>query len=226
VLAIKWLIELRGTGSDPGSQPSTPADSTATPPAVESANASNTPPVTAQASTQATPNLLLHAGTSEVGTAKASTTLTLASAPNPSNVGQPVTLTATVMPSAATGTVTFSDGLTPLGTAALSGGTATYPATLSVGSHSLSARYNGDTNYAGSLSSATLTQTVNRPCHDRDHLWLRWNEEEKIGPAKIRDRWNTECGLCGGKPIAKGRSGRDVVKAGLRQARIDKQGES
>jgi hypothetical protein len=29
-----------------------------------------------------------------------------------------------------------------------------------------------------------------RPAFHRDHLWLDWHEEEKCGPAKIRDRWD------------------------------------
>ncbi len=53
------------------------------------------------------------------------TTTALAAAPNPSTFGQPVTLTATVSPSAATGQVTFYDGTTVLGVGTLAGGTAT-----------------------------------------------------------------------------------------------------
>src|SRR5207253_3200684 len=49
----------------------------------------------------------------------------LTSSPNPSTFGQSVALTATVSPSAATGTVTFKDGSTSLGTGTLSNGTAT-----------------------------------------------------------------------------------------------------
>lgn len=29
-----------------------------------------------------------------------------------------------------------------------------------------------------------------RPAYRRDHVWLRWNENEGLGPAGIRDRWN------------------------------------
>ena len=50
--------------------------------------------------------------------------ITLTSSPNPSNFGQPITFTATV-PSGVTGTVQFVDGATVLGTAAISGTTAT-----------------------------------------------------------------------------------------------------
>jgi hypothetical protein len=72
--------------------------------------------------------------------------------------GQNVTLTATVA-SSTTGTPTsnvrFFDGSTALGTAALSGGVATYTAALSAGeTHSLTANYEGDTNFSASTSSA------------------------------------------------------------------------
>jgi len=88
------------------------------------------------------------------------TTTALASAPNPSNPGQNVTLTATVMPSNATGTVSFFDGATMLGTGSLNGGVAIFSTTsLSAGSHSLTASYSGDTNNALSTSPA-VNQSV------------------------------------------------------------------
>jgi len=87
----------------------------------------------------------------------------LTASPNPANFGQTVTLTATVTPSAATGTVTFNDGGTAIGSATLSGGVATLTSsTLSAGSHSLTATYNGDTNYITSTSPAA-TETINGP---------------------------------------------------------------
>jgi hypothetical protein len=93
---------------------------------------------------------------------KANTTLTLASSKNPSTYGSSVTFTATVSPSAATGTVTFKDGSTTLGTGTVSSGKATFStSTLIAGSHSITAVYGGDTNYNTSTSSA-LTQTVNK----------------------------------------------------------------
>jgi hypothetical protein len=50
--------------------------------------------------------------------------------------------------------VTFKDGETILGSATLSNGTATYTtSTLSAGSHSITAVYDGDANFAGSTSS-------------------------------------------------------------------------
>ena len=76
--------------------------------------------------------------TQTVNQASSSTAVT--SSNNPSTFGSSVTFTATVTPSAATGTVTFKDGSTTLGTGTLSSGTATYTTTtLIVGSHSITA---------------------------------------------------------------------------------------
>jgi hypothetical protein len=94
------------------------------------------------------------------GQSQASTTTTLASSSPTSTVGQPVTFTAAVAPSAATGSVQFFDGVNSLGTAVLSGGNASLTtATLAAGTHSITATYGGDSSYASSTSSA-LTQTV------------------------------------------------------------------
>src|SRR5207253_2307497 len=99
---------------------------------------------------------------------KASSSISLASSVNPSVIGQAITVTVTVsaIPAAAgtpTGTVTFYEGATNLGSAALdaSGQATLNIASLSVGSHNLTAGYNGDGNFL-SCSSATLTQTVNQ----------------------------------------------------------------
>jgi hypothetical protein len=94
---------------------------------------------------------------------KAATTTTLASSRNPSNFGQSVTFTVSVTPQfsgAVTGTVTFYDGATALKTVGLSGGVAKFTtSTLTSGSHSITATYNGSASFIG--SSASLTQTVN-----------------------------------------------------------------
>jgi hypothetical protein len=99
---------------------------------------------------------------------KASTSSTLASSLNPSSFAQTVTITATVAAvspggGTPTGTVTFRDGGTALGAAvALVSGQATFTSsTLSVGAHSLTADYSGDTSFLAS-SAATFTQTVNK----------------------------------------------------------------
>jgi hypothetical protein len=79
--------------------------------------------------------------------------------------GQSATFTATVTTTAGTaptGTVTFLDGNSPIGTAALNSGavaTLITPA-LSVGSRSITARYEGDGNSLTSISSA-LIENVN-----------------------------------------------------------------
>ncbi|MFI1495963.1 Ig-like domain-containing protein, partial [Streptomyces griseofuscus] len=98
---------------------------------------------------------------------QAATTTTLTSAPDPSVYGQTKTLTATVtaVPPGAgtpTGTVSFYDGPTLLGTGTLSGGTATLTTSaLAVGTHSLTAVYSGDTDFSGSTSPVD-TQTVSQ----------------------------------------------------------------
>jgi len=96
---------------------------------------------------------------------QASATLALASSASPSSFNEPVTLTATVTPQysgSATGNVTFYDGTIALGTVAVSGNEASFSTSgLTVGSHSLTAAYSGDTNFTGS-TSAVLSQTVNK----------------------------------------------------------------
>ncbi len=78
--------------------------------------------------------------------------------------GTSVTFTATVAQGTGTviptGTVTFYDGSTSLGTGTLSSNSATYAtANLAPGVHSVTASYGGDTNYSGSVSPA-VTVTV------------------------------------------------------------------
>jgi hypothetical protein len=99
--------------------------------------------------------------------AASATTTTLTSSLNPASQGAAVTFTATVTTTGAnppTGTVTFNDGTTALGTGTLStvGGfqVATFTtSTLAVGTHSITAVYGGDANNASS-TSAVLTQTI------------------------------------------------------------------
>src|SRR5262249_52931876 len=92
----------------------------------------------------------------------------LASSANPSVVGQAVTFTATVAATAPgagtpTGTVTFRDGATVLGTGTLdAGGVASFAAAaLAAGSHSITAAYGGDADF-GVSTSAALSQAVNQ----------------------------------------------------------------
>ncbi len=90
---------------------------------------------------------------------QAATSTSLTSAPNPSTLGQTVTLTATLTatPCGATGTVTFLDGTNPMVNLPVAGTTVTYQTSaLTVGGHTLSARYNGDTNNAASASNVFI----------------------------------------------------------------------
>lgn len=102
-----------------------------------------------------------------LNTSTSPTTTALASTPNPSNSGQTVTFTATITAqyafgnTAPTGTVNLFDGATNLGSSSLnSTGIATFSiSTLTVGTHSITATYNGDSNFSGSTSSV-LSQVV------------------------------------------------------------------
>ena len=83
------------------------------------------------------------------------TTTVLASSRNPSVLGQSVTLTVTVSPVAATGTVTFYDGVSFLGLRTISNGQAILTTTLlPSGSRSLKAYYAGDATIANARSGS------------------------------------------------------------------------
>jgi uncharacterized protein (TIGR03437 family) len=90
------------------------------------------------------------------------TTTSLSAAPSTQTAGNPVTLTATVAPSTATGTVMFLDGGTTIGASNLSGGTAAFSvSTLSVGNHTLTASYGGDASDAASSSAPVAVVITN-----------------------------------------------------------------
>lgn len=90
-----------------------------------------------------------------------STALTALPSGGSSTFGQNVQFTATVSPGPPAGDVTFMDGSVPIGSAVpLSAGVATLStATLTVGSHPITAVYGGNATNAASTSSL-LTQTV------------------------------------------------------------------
>src|SRR6266481_2458560 len=94
---------------------------------------------------------------------KAVSSIAVGSSNNPSIIGTAVTFTAAVtspVTGTLTGTVTFQDGATALGMGTLSGGTATFTTSgLTAGTHSITAVYGGDANFANSTSPG-LTQTV------------------------------------------------------------------
>lgn len=94
--------------------------------------------------------------------AQASTSTSLTTAPNPSASGAGVTLTATVAavsPGAGspTGNVQFFAGTTSLGTTSLTNGVATLTvSSLSLGTSSITATYQGSTNFLTSTSNAVI----------------------------------------------------------------------
>jgi plastocyanin len=104
-------------------------------------------------------------GTISVQTLQVPTYTTLTSSANPSILGQPVALEATVTSGAGTptGTVAFKDGSTALGSMTLdSQGHAIFTtSTLSVGTHSIVAAYQGSQTFLASAST-TLAQVVNK----------------------------------------------------------------
>jgi hypothetical protein len=93
------------------------------------------------------------------------TVTALTASVNPTVYGQVVTFTATVSSKTAgtiTGTVSFQEGTTVLGSGKVSGGKATLSiTTLAVGSHSITSVYSGNTSY-GPSTSALLKHTVNK----------------------------------------------------------------
>jgi len=99
------------------------------------------------------------------------TTVGLASAPingaghnsAPSGTSVIFTATITTADSAATGTVTFYDGVTTIGSGTVSSDVATFTtAALSIGIHEISATYNGDFVHLGNTSN-TLEQHISAP---------------------------------------------------------------
>ena len=113
------------------------------------------------ASFTATDDLLSSSASLTEVITQASTTISLTGTPNPGNLHQTVTFTATVSASGnlsppASGTVTFFDGTTSLGSSPLSSiGTATLTASFSaLGVHNITARYGGSENFITSTSAA------------------------------------------------------------------------
>jgi hypothetical protein len=104
-----------------------------------------------------------------VTVSKGATVTTLAATPATLSPGVPETLTATIAAASGssgtatfTGTVTFYDGVSQLGTANVSSGTATLPnVTLSTtATHVITAAYSGDDSWASSTSNAVTLKAV------------------------------------------------------------------
>ncbi|GAA3368941.1 hypothetical protein GCM10017744_086980 [Streptomyces antimycoticus] len=122
-------------------------------------------PFTITATYNGTDNFATSSGTDTQTVNKAATTTSVVSSPNPSTVSDPVTVTATVSSVAPgtgrpTGTVTLAITERTPHVVTLVNGTASATFNpLQKGTHTVTANYNGDVNYA--TSSATTTQTVN-----------------------------------------------------------------
>ncbi len=139
-----------------------PSGSTATSASISSLNPGT---YTLTATYSGDNNFLTSSGTSGQPVTVAQTTTTLVVSPNPVQLNQPLTLTATVAPVAPgsgtpTGTVDFYNGANLLGSKTLSGGVASITlSSLSPGAHSLTAAYLGEADYAAS-TSAPVAETV------------------------------------------------------------------
>jgi MBG domain (YGX type)/Bacterial Ig-like domain (group 3) len=103
------------------------------------------------------------------GARPASTSLSLATSPNPSLVDQPITFTATVTGGATTGTVVFFIDGFALGSAPLASVAGSFQATftltglLSAGSHVVSAAYVGSAGFAASTALVPAVQVIGLP---------------------------------------------------------------
>lgn len=97
------------------------------------------------------------------------TTTAVSASPNPAANGQTITLVATVTKASGialpTGTVTFKEGSTVLGTGTLNGSSQASLAvsSLSAGAHSITALYGGETKYSASTSAPLIVTVVLPP---------------------------------------------------------------
>jgi len=95
---------------------------------------------------------------------QAATTTALTAMPNPASFGSAITLTATVSSTGTgtpTGTVGFVDGTSSLGTATLTGGSASLVIpSLSIGIHPIQAAYSGDSSFGSSVSAPVTEQVI------------------------------------------------------------------
>jgi len=108
-----------------------------------------------------TPTTGTHSNYAAVQTGPTATTTVLTAAPANPTPSTTVTLTATVAPSAAAGTVQFSDGGSNLGSPVpVNNGTATFSGTFALGTHNLSAAFTPTNPAQFGPSTGTRTITV------------------------------------------------------------------
>jgi hypothetical protein len=103
--------------------------------------------------------------------AKTATTTSLTASATQLTTGQSVTFTASVAAQSGSGTPTgsviFLDGQSQIGTSPLSASSSSFTSTsLSAGTHSITAAYSGDTNYAGSTSAPVSITVAAAPAPD------------------------------------------------------------
>ncbi|SOD83358.1 Ig-like domain-containing protein [Streptomyces sp. Ag109_G2-15] len=126
------------------------------------------------------------------------TTVSLATDTSTPLFGHPVTLTATAAPAnpaagTPSGTVTFSDGTTPLATVPLEAGRARFTTGgLRPGAHALTATYSGDESFTPSATDGPTDLTVgfSRPCITTAHhgaLTVPADQAICIGPGGSQD---------------------------------------
>jgi Ca2+-binding RTX toxin-like protein len=179
---------------------------------------------------------------SQVVNAPIATTTALSSWPNPSGLGKPVTLTATVTKSSGsgnlTGTVSFylgtpSGSHSPAGTATLTSGQATLVTwSLPAGTDSLYAVYSGDTNFSGSTSPVISQVVVSLPsrCTGKYTNWFFGNPASPNitgtngndfiyafgGNYRVKDFNGDDCSFYGGdgNNVLSDGNGNDVALAG------------
>jgi hypothetical protein len=129
-------------------------------------------------------------GKSTDSTDTSATTTSLAASSTSVTYGTIVTFTATVLPSAVTGAVTFYDGTTSLGSGTMSSGSAILTTTtLAMGTHTITASYGGSGTYSASTSDAVTVMVTSsdspfgiHPASNDNYayardLGIKWNSE-------------------------------------------------
>ena len=120
---------------------------------------------------------------------RAATSTALVCGANPSAFGAPATFTATVTGKAPGGSVTFYDGSTALGSAALNGGKASFSTRgLAPGWHPVSACYAGDAANRPGVSAAGCFQTVLPPAgNGKLKVFILAGQSNMVGKGSVEN---------------------------------------